>query len=728
MPAWRRETEFVTMNDFTDVFRGLVRLFRPGFRRSLGIIAFCASVFHPFGVQSAESLPSNRPPVAKTDVFTMIEDTQLTGNVLTNDTDPDGDALHVTAGSFNTAHGKVVIQTNGTFTYTPNISFMGSDTFQYQLCDDGSPSECCHGTVQITVHCKNDIPVANPDAYTTNEDTKLEVTAANSILKNDTDTKGDPLKATLIKTTQHGTLALKSDGTFTYMPDLNYSGQDTFKYVANDGTDNSNEALVTITVLPVNDPPIAAPDIATTDEDVAIAIPVLANDSDVDDVLKGSMIVIVQQPTHGTAVVSASTGKVTYTPSLNYYGSDSFTYKLKDSGGAFSSVVTVTITVNPVNDAPYAAPDQATTPEDVPVNIPVLNNDTDVDNAIDVTSVTVKTNPANGTVAVLPDGSFQYTPNKDYYGTDTFTYTIKDVGGATSAPGTVTIIVTPVNDAPVAVDDAATTNENTAVEIPVLANDIDVDSPLDPSSITIVSNVQHGSISINTTTGIVTYTPANDYVGDDSFTYTIKDSGGLLSNVATVSISVINVNRAPVAVDDNVELTTVSPVSIDVLANDYDPDGDEITIVSVTNPSKGSVKIENGEVIFTPEGTAAFTTSFSYTISDPEGLTDDAIVTINFSIEELIVSQGFSPNGDGNNDTWYIKGIEGYPNNIVKVFDRWGIQVYQKSGYENTIAPWNGRGNVGQMNGVLVERGTYFYILEPGNGMKRLEGYVVVIR
>jgi gliding motility-associated-like protein len=188
------------------------------------------------------------------------------------------------------------------------------------------------------------------------------------------------------------------------------------------------------------------------------------------------------------------------------------------------------------------------------------------------------------------------------------------------------------------------------------------------------------------------------------------------------------VNRAPVAVDDNVELTSVAPVSIDVMKNDYDPDGDEISIVSVTNPSKGSVKIENGEVIFTPEGTLAFTTTFSYTITDPGGLTDDAVVTITYAIEELEISQGFSPNGDGNNDTWYIKGIESYPNNIVKVFDRWGLLVYQKSGYENTIAPWDGRGNVGQFAGKLVERGTYFYIVEPGNGMMRKEGYVIVIR
>jgi large repetitive protein len=719
------------MINFThQLFQGVVRSIRPSFRQKLGLIAFCAALILPFGVQpllAAETLPPNNVPVATTDVFTIDEDTQLNGNVLTNDHDPDGDAIHTKNETINTSHGTVVIKEDGTFTYTPNANFQGEDKFDYQICDDGNPVACCHGTVKITVVAKQDPPTANPDAFTTNEDTKLDV-PCNCVLDNDTDPDGDPLTAVLVTTTQHGTLVFKPDGKFTYMPDLNYNGIDTFTYVANDGTGNSNETVVTITVVPVNDPPIAAPDVAITDEDVAIAIAVLANDTDVDDVLKGSMIVIVKKPTHGTAVVNTSTGNVNYTPSLNYYGSDSFTYKLKDSGGAFSNVVTVSITVNPVNDLPFAAPDQATTPEDVAVNIPVLSNDTDADNAIDASSVTVKTNPANGSVAVQPDGSFKYTPNKDWFGTDTFTYTIKDVGGATSLPGTVTVIVTPVNDAPVAVNDAATTNENTAVAIPVLANDFDVDSPLDPSSITIGTNVQHGSISINTTTGIVTYTPALDYVGDDSFTYTIKDSGGLVSNVATVSISVVNVNRAPVAVDDQVELTTVAPVSIDVLANDYDPDGDELSIISVTNPSKGSVKIENGEIIFTPEGTVAFTTSFSYKISDPGGLTDEAIVTINYSIEELIISQGFSPNGDGNNDTWYMKGIESYPNNIVKVFDRYGIQVYQKSGYENTIAPWDGRGNVGQMAGKLVERGTYFYILEPGNGMKRLEGYVVVIR
>lgn len=686
---------------------------------------------HLFASVSTAPLTPNQHPHAVTDIFTTDEDVPLTENVLTNDSDPEGSPLHVTAETKATDHGQVVIHADGTFTYTPDANFHGEDTFNYRVCDDETPTNaCCNGTVKITVVCKQDPPLANPDAFSTNEDTQLVVNCF-CVLDNDVDPDGEPLTAVLGQTTQHGTLVFNPNGTFTYMPNLNYNGIDTFTYYANDGKDNSAETLVTITVIPVNDPPVAANDAIVTNEDTAIDIPVLSNDSDVDNVLTGSMIKIVTQPAHGVLVVNTSTGKVRYTPAANYYGGDSFTYKLKDTGGAFSNVATVSITVNPVNDAPVAVPDQATTPEEVPVVISVLDNDTDVDNPISTATVTVASNPAHGSVSVQPDGrAIEYSPEKDYNGTDTFTYTVTDAGGATSAPGAVTIIVTPVNDAPVAMDDAATTNENTPVGIPVLDNDFDVDDVIDPSSLAIVTAPQHGTVSINPSTGIVTYTPQQNYVGNDSFSYTVEDPSGAVSAPATVTISVINVNLPPVAVDDAIVHSSILPVSIDVLDNDYDPDNskEELTIVSVTTPTKGSARIAGREIVYTPEGTNSTTVTFTYKISDPDGLTDEAVVTIEYEFKELIVSQGFSPNGDGNNDFWYIQGIEGYPTNIVKVYDRWGLLVYQKSGYENSNSPWDGRGNVGQFNGKLVERGTYFYILEPGGGLSALNGYVVVIR
>lgn len=675
--------------------------------------------------------PVNDPAIAVNDAISTNEDVAVNIPVLSNDTDVD----NVLTGSMirivtQPAHGTLVINTStGIVTYTPNPNYYGSDSFTYKLNDSGS-SFSNVATVSITVNPVSDAPSANPDSFTVNEDTKL-VTSPNSVLTNDTDPEGGPITAVLVTPPQHGTLVLNPNGTFTYTPVPNYNGTDTFTYHANDGTNNSTDQLVTITVIPVNDPAIAANDAISTDEDMAVNIPVLANDTDVDNVLTGSMIKIVTQPAHGTLVINTSTGIVTYTPNPNYYGNDSFTYKLNDSGSSFSNVATVSITVNPVNDPPIANPDQATTPEDVAVVISVLNNDTDSDNTIVASSVAVAGNPSHGSVVAQPStGTFLYTPDKDYYGTDSFTYTVADAGGKTSSPGNVTIVVTPVNDAPVAVDDAATTDENTAVQIPVLANDFDVDDVVDPSSLIITSNPQHGTISVNPTTGVVTYTPVTDYAGNDSFSYTVEDPAGLVSAPATVSITVIDINLPPVAVDDLLQHSSVAPITIDVMANDYDPDNahDELSIVSVTNPSIGTVSIVDGTIVYTPSGTFSTTVTFSYTITDPGGLTDDAVVTIEYIYLELIVSQGFSPNGDGNNDTWYIKGIEGYPNNTVKVYDRWGLLVYQKSGYENTIAPWDGRGNTGQMAGKLVDRGTYFYILEPGNGLKALNGYVMVVR
>jgi hypothetical protein len=251
------------------------------------------------------------------------------------------------------------------------------------------------------------------------------------------------------------------------------------------------------------------------------------------------MIIVVSAPSQGVLTINTTTGIVIYTPNPDYNGNDSFTYQLKDASGALSNVATVNIIVNPVNDAPVANPDVATTEEEVSVNIPVLVNDTDVDNALNPATVTVTSYPAHGLTVVDPaDGSITYTPKKDFNGNDTFSYTVKDVQGSTSAPAVVTVTVTPVNDPPVAVDDVAATGKNKAVEIKILNNDFDVDDELIPSSVRIESNPLHGSLIVNVITGAVSYIPDATFEGNDSFTYTIEDDGGLRSLPATVSILV----------------------------------------------------------------------------------------------------------------------------------------------------------------------------------------------
>ena len=232
-------------------------------------------------------------------------------------------------------------------------------------------------------------------------------------------------------------------------------------------------------------------------------------------------------------------GTFTYTPNSNYNGPDSFTYTITDGNGG-TATATVTITVVPVNDAPVAVDDSASTNEDSPVTVSVLDNDSDLDG--DVFTVISTTTPSNGTVVINENGTITYTPNENFNGTDSFEYTISDGNGGT-ATATVTITVNSVNDAPVAIDDIATTDEDTSVTIPVLDNDSDADgNGLTVISVTTPSN---GTVVINDD-GTVTYTPNPDFNGTDSFEYTISDGNGG-TDTATVTITVNEVNDAPPA-------------------------------------------------------------------------------------------------------------------------------------------------------------------------------------
>jgi len=261
----------------------------------------------------------------------------------------------------------------------------------------------------------------------------------------------------------------------------------------------------------------------------------LGNDTDVD----GSPLTAVKvtNPAHGTLTLNAN-GSFAYTPAANYAGSDSFTYKAND-GTVDSNVVAVAITVTPVNDAPAAAADAYTTAEDTALSIAapgVLGNDTDADgNPLTAEKVT---NPAHGTLALNANGSFSYTPAANYAGSDSFTYKAND-GMADSNVATVTITVTPVNDAPAAMADTYTASKDTPLTIAaagVLLNDTDIDG--NPLTAVKVSDPAHGTLVLNAN-GSLTYTPAANYSGSDSFTYMASD-GQASSNVATVTITVLS--------------------------------------------------------------------------------------------------------------------------------------------------------------------------------------------
>lgn len=296
--------------------------------------------------------------------------------------------------------------------------------------------------VKLEVEPDGNAPVANNDAYATNEEAPFPVEPP-GVLGNDTTAGGDtlPLTATaiLIDGPAGGTLTLNTDGSFTYEPDQDFFGTDVFIYKANDGTLDSNLATVTITVNGINDAPVANNDTASTVLETAVAIDVLANDIDVD----GDMLTVTNltNPTNGSVTNNGT--NVTYTPNNGFTGTDSFTYTANDVTAADSNVATVTITVvSADNQPPVAENDTATTKKNTAVDINVIANDYDPDGFIFPGSVVVISSPANGTVVNNANGTITYTPAKNYRGPDSFTYVVYDNEGASSNEATVTVDVT----------------------------------------------------------------------------------------------------------------------------------------------------------------------------------------------------------------------------------------------------------------------------------------------
>ena len=284
---------------------------------------------------------------------------------------------------------------------------------------------------------------------------------------------------------------------------------------------DSGTAMVTITVGAVNDPPVANASNVSTPEDTGIAITLNATDAE------GSTLTytIVTQPQHGT-LGTLNGNTVVYMPTGEYSGPDSFTFRVND-GAADSNIATVSITVTPVNDPPVALNGSATTAEDIAVTITLGGSDVE---GVTLTYAVVN-GPAHGTLGAVNGNSVTYTPAANFNGTDTFTFRAND-GASNSTVAVVTITVTPVNDPPTATDGAVTTVGNTALDILLSGADADGDT----LTYTLVGNPAHGTLGA-VTGNRITYIPAPNYSGPDSFTFRAND-GAANSNTATIAITV----------------------------------------------------------------------------------------------------------------------------------------------------------------------------------------------
>jgi large repetitive protein len=572
----------------------------------------------------------NDAPVAVDDTATIAENTQASGNVLTNDSDVDSNSLTAALGT-GPAHGTAVVNANGTFTYTPVADFDGTDTFTYTVSDGAATDS---GTVTVTVTPAQGAPDAVDDTATVAEDSGFSVI---DVLANDTDADGDDLQITLATFPVNGD-AFTNNGTVSYRPFANFSGTETFTYSISDGS-SSDTATVTVTVGAANDMPVTSGDAYAVAEDgmLTVAGPgVLGNDTDLDgDPLTA---VLSSDATNGTLDLN-SDGSFSYTPNANFTGTDSFMYYAND-GTTDSNPSFVNITVTATNDAVIARDDANTTTANIPVGGNVLTNDIDENpdgpaEPLTITTTGLIATTGGGSVTMASDGTYNYNPATDFAGADTFQYTVTD--GLTSDIGHVSITVTPAgqeNLPPVANDDPLRTRVDTPLvitEADLVGNDTDADG--DELHVISVTSPMHGTFTDNQD-GTVTYTPDPAFEGTDTFTYRVSD-GQATSNFATVTITVFRpstTNAEPVAGWDSLGTAANTPLVITnatLLANDFDAEGDQLSVAITQAPGNGELTLNpDGSRTYTPDAGFTGTDQFGYVATDATGESFEAFVTI----------------------------------------------------------------------------------------------------
>ncbi len=492
-----------------------------------------------------------------------------------------------------------------------------------KVTDANGASDTDSYRVNVKDQAENAAPNAQDDDAFTNEGESVDI----NVLSNDSDPDGDAIFVSSLDDASNGTVELNNDGTVTYSPDAGFVGQDSFNYHITDGNGEVSDATVFVNVADVNDVPIAQDDEVFINQDESIDIDVLNNDSDPD----GDDIAIssLEQAANGTVLINGD-GTISYRPNNGFVGQDSFTYHITDDSGEVSDA-TVVVNVANVNDAPVAQDDFAVTDENQSIDIDVLANDADPDG--DAVSVSSLEDAANGTVALNDDGTISYTPNDGFVGTDVFNYHITDGNGEVS-DATVRVEVSDVNGRPDAIDDAATVAPGEMVTINVLGNDTDPDG----DTLSIIDIMGTGPVNgtAEIIDGQIKYTANPGFEGNDTFAYQITDGNGG-TDIAQVVINVEQGNRAPLAEDDNASTVEGETVTIQVLNNDSDPDGDDIAISSLEQAANGTVELNNdGTISYTPNDGFVGNDVFTYHITDDNGTVSDAQVFVTVEAGEPV--------------------------------------------------------------------------------------------
>ena len=548
--------------------------------------------------------PVNNAPILQN--ITSTSTNELTEFKFTaTSTDPDGDAI--TYSLTPTTTGAVINANTGEFKWTPTEE-QGPSTHTFTITVKDTSNATTSQSFTITVNEVNSAPTVPNITLVTDKN----ISTTTTLLATDSDIPANTIKFATTSNPSNGTATI-SNNKLTYTPNFNFIGTDIITYKANDGATSSNIATITVTVNQKNNSPVLQ-NITSTSTNELTEFKFTATSTDPD----GDAITYSLTPTTTGAVINANTGEFKWTPTEEQGPSThTFTITVKDTSNATTSQ-SFTITVNEVNSAPTVPNITLVTDKNISTTTTLLATDSDI--PANTIKFATTSNPSNGT-ATISNNKLTYTPNFNFIGTDIITYKAND-GATSSNIATITVTVNQKNVPPIAQNINATTSEETFVAIILKATDSDV--PADILTYSLTSNPSHGILSLNNSTTI--YTPEINYYGTDSFTYKANDGTGD-SNIATVTITISNINDAPTTNNKSVNATVDNSIIIAVPVSDPDPNNTFTTSV-VNSPSLGSITAINGlNITYKPTGPVG-TDTFTFKVNDGEFDSNIATTTV----------------------------------------------------------------------------------------------------
>ncbi|HHX8455522.1 TPA: tandem-95 repeat protein [Vibrio diabolicus] len=567
--------------------------------------------------------PVNDLPVPQDQQFSVEEDGTLQftdADLLAGATDIDGDNLTVDGISYTGSDGVLTDHGDGTYTFAPNENFNGDVSFSFGVSDG---TETVPANVDVSVTPVNDPPVAGSTSYTVDEDNAITI-SDEQLLANSSDVEGAVSIDSVTYSGSDGVFQDNGDGTYTFMPNENFSGDISLDVIVADEQGAIDETTAGITVIEVNDPPVAGPTSYTIDEDSVLTFSesqILANASDIEGDVE--LVGISYEGSDGIFTVNGD-GTCSFAPNENFNGQVQLDVTIQDENGATVDTH-INVDVLPINDPPVSGDLAYTINEDSSITLSqeqLLAKAGDIDSE-NLEAINLSTDD-NATIQYNDDGSYTITPDENYNGDLDLTFDIIDNDGGSVQVG-LDITVNPVNDLPQAQDQQFTVEEDGTL----LFTDADLlegASDIDGDDLSIENVLYTGADGVLTDNGDGTYSfaPNENFNGDVQFTFDVSDGTG--STPAFIDVSVTPVNDPPVAGSTSYTVQEDGQITISdeqLLANSSDVEGD-VALANVSYSGNDGSFVDNGDgtYTFTPNENFDGNISLDVTVIDQDGATD----------------------------------------------------------------------------------------------------------